>query len=292
MSASDRVARPDFMIIGAMKSATTTLHAQLAAQPGFHMSTPKEPHYFSEPSSHARGPDWYASLFEGAAPEDLRGESSTSYTKLPTYPEVVDRVAAACPDARFIYVMRHPVDRLVSHYVHAWTEHDVDAPIDVEATRYAPLVQYGLYAMQLAPWLDRFGRDRVLPVFFDRLRAHPQAELDRVCRFLGYERKPTWASLEAQNVSAERERKSRLRTMLTEGPVLTALRRTFVPKAVRTWIRSFWQMRGRPTLSAETRARLERTFDDDLGKLGSWLGTDLSCRSFAEATRDRAHDWV
>lgn len=290
MSRSDRP-RPDFLLIGAMKSATSTLHQQLAQQPGFHMSVPKEPHFLSYDEEWARGLGAYERLFAGASPGDLRGESSTSYTKLPTYPKVVERVAEVCPDARFVYVMRHPVDRLVSHYVHAWTEREVSAPIDVEARRFAPLVQYGQYAMQLEPWLERFGRERVLPVFFDRLRAHPQAELERVCRFLGYEGTPRWADLEAKNVSAERLRKSRLRELLTEGPVQTFLRRTLVPKRVRTWVRSLWQMRTRPTLSPDVRADLERTFDADLARLGAWLGVELRCANFVETTRDSALDW-
>lgn len=274
-----------------MKSATSTLHVQLARQPGFHMSDPKEPHFFAWDEEWAKGLAAYERLFAGAAPGDLRGESSTSYTKLPTHPRVVDRVAEVCPDARFVYVMRHPVDRLVSHYVHAWTEREVSGPIDVEALRFAPLVQYGQYAMQLEPWFERFGRERVLPVFFDRLRAHPQAELERVCRFLGYAGTPRWVELEAQNVSAERVRKSRLRQLLTRGPVQTFLRRTFVPKKVRTWVRSLWQMRQRPALSPDVRARLEHTFDADLARLGGWLGVEVRCANFVEVTRDRALDW-
>ncbi len=77
---------PDFIIIGAMKSATTTLHGLLASQPGVFMSTPKEPCFFSDDEVWARGVGWYASLFEAAPAGALLGESSTHYTKLPTYP--------------------------------------------------------------------------------------------------------------------------------------------------------------------------------------------------------------
>ena len=77
---------PDFLIIGAMKCATTSLHDQLAAQPGLFMSEPKEPFFFSNDEVYARGIDWYAGLFAGAAAGDLCGESSTHYTKLPSYP--------------------------------------------------------------------------------------------------------------------------------------------------------------------------------------------------------------
>src|SRR5690349_17383952 len=112
---------PDFVIIGAMKCATTTLHEQLARQPGIFMSRPKEPNFFSDDEVYARGLDWYRSLFDGAGDSALCGESSTHYTKLPSYPETVGRMARALPRPRLIYVMGHPVDRLISHFVHEVT---------------------------------------------------------------------------------------------------------------------------------------------------------------------------
>ena len=57
---------PHFLVIGAMKSATSTLHNQLAAQPGIFMSTPKEPNFFSDDTVYAQGLAWYHGLFSGA----------------------------------------------------------------------------------------------------------------------------------------------------------------------------------------------------------------------------------
>ena len=74
------MALPDFAIIGAMKCGTTTLAAQLGAQDGVFVTTPKEPEFFSEDANYARGMDWYASLYQGAAPGDLTGEGSTGLT--------------------------------------------------------------------------------------------------------------------------------------------------------------------------------------------------------------------
>ena len=101
-----------------MKCGTSTLQAQLAAQPGIFMTTPKEPNYFSDDPVYARGAAWYRGLFDGAAPGDLTGEASTHYTKLPTYPETLARMTAVVPAARLIYILRDPVERAVSHYLH------------------------------------------------------------------------------------------------------------------------------------------------------------------------------
>lgn len=64
---------PDFIIIGAMKCATSTLHDQLARQPGLFMSTPKEPNFFSDDEQWGRGLDWYGSLFEAVPGDTLCG---------------------------------------------------------------------------------------------------------------------------------------------------------------------------------------------------------------------------
>jgi hypothetical protein len=103
--------RPDFIMIGAMKSATTTLHEQLARQPYFFMSRPKEPNFFSDDVMYARRWDWYLSLFRSAPAGDLRGESSTHYTKIPDYPRTVDRMVRDLPRLKLIYLMRHLIDR-------------------------------------------------------------------------------------------------------------------------------------------------------------------------------------
>ncbi len=144
---------PDFIIIGAMKCGTSTLAAQLAAQPGVFMTTPKEPNFFSDDDVFARGPDWYASLFADAAPGDLKGEASTHYTKLPDYPDCAARLHAALPQARLIYLTRDPVERLISHYIHEWTMRSIDCDVEEAIARHPELISYGRYEDQLAPVL-------------------------------------------------------------------------------------------------------------------------------------------
>ncbi len=283
---------PDFVIIGAMKSMTSTLHRQLVAQPGIHMSVPKEPYYFSNDEVYARGPDWYASLFAACGPADICGESSTHYTKLPTYPQTVARLYDACPDVKLVYAMRHPIDRLRSQYVHEWTQRVVNEPIDIAIDTFPELVDYSRYSYQLAPYLATFGPRQVLPVFFDRLVAAPQAQLERICRFIGYGGHPAWQKdAQAENVSAERMRTSRWRDRLTFAPGVSWVRRTLVPQSVRDRIKQFWQMKKKPVLSPDRLQRLKEVFDKDLDRLGDWLGVRLSCDVFREATAARDFDW-
>jgi Sulfotransferase domain len=110
---------PNFIIIGAMKSGTTSLFHYLQAHPQAHMSPLKEVEFFVEERNWRRGFDWYRAQFAGAHPETIAiGEVSTTYTKYPEFKGVPERIAKHLPDARLIYVLRDPIERIRSHYQH------------------------------------------------------------------------------------------------------------------------------------------------------------------------------
>ncbi|OFX02507.1 MAG: sulfotransferase [Alphaproteobacteria bacterium RIFCSPHIGHO2_12_FULL_63_12] len=264
---------PDFVIIGAMKCGTSSLHAQLAAQPQFFMSEPKEPNFFSNDETFAKGEAWYRGLFKDAPSGAIKGESSTHYTKLPTYPKTVERLGRLIPDAKFIYVMRDPVERLVSHYIHEWTQGVITCGIDEAIEKHPELVAYSRYAFQLDPYVARFGRERILPVLFEEMTASPDAELKRIAAFLGAQGDVRWRDdLEAQNVSSERIRKFPGYELIVDNPVATALRRALIPRALRDKVKSNLQMRERPELSPARRAALAEIFEADLQALTPLVG--------------------
>ena len=164
MTTSKRM--PDFIIIGAMKSATSTLHNQLGAQSGVFMSTPKEPNFFSDDEVYSQGIGWYSGLFSDADVEDICGESSTHYTKLPDYPDTIQRLKAAVPQPKLIYVMRDPIDRLISHYMHQWSQGVISCDIDQAIDDYPELIDYSCYGLQIKPLLWRpLAPEAVLPLF-------------------------------------------------------------------------------------------------------------------------------
>jgi hypothetical protein len=228
---------------------------------------------------------WYRSLFAGAAPDDLCGESSTHYSKLPTYPSTIERMRAHLPtDLKIIYIMRHPIDRLISQYIHEWTQQVVDGSIDDAIESNPEMIAYSRYAMQLQPFIDAWGRDNILPLFFERFTSHQQQTLERACAFIGYAGRPQWdASLGEQNVSSERLRTSPLRDAIVNLPGLATLRRNLVPRTWRERVKRAWMMKQRPELSESNITRLRRIFDADLAQLGHWLGIDgLTCETFKQ----------
>ena len=258
------MALPDFLIIGAMKCGTSTLAAQLGAQPGVFVTTPKEPEFFSDDTTFARGRDWYEALFADAPPGAIRGEASTGYTKLPTHPQAVARIAALLPDPRLVYLIRDPLQRLVSHYIHEWTMGVMRGTLAEALETHPELVDYGRYGMQISPHVETFGTDRILLVSLEEMQAAPQAVLERVAGFVGAPDRPVWVEEHARaNASAERIRRLPLQGLLIDNPLATALRRALVPQGLRDRVKRARQMRDRPALSPEARARLTQVYAAD-----------------------------
>ena len=292
MSAPGRL--PDFAIIGAMKAGTSSLHEQLKLRDGLFLSDPKEPNFFSDDPQYARGLGWYRGLFADARPDQLCGESSTHYTKLPTHPRTVERMQTVLPDARFVYVMRHPVERLVSQYIHEWTQRTVRGSIDQAVEAEERFVAYSCYHRQLEPYLEAYGPERVLLVCFERLVAQPDAELDRICAFVGdpTPTAPRWESeLGEQNVSRERLRVSPLRDALLRQPALRALKNR-LPQGWRDAAKGLWRIRRRPALSSSVAERVEQRLDADLFELGLRVGADLSCGSWKQCASRGPLEWA
>jgi hypothetical protein len=292
MQIPDRL--PNFLIIGAMKCGTSTLHEQLARRPGLFLSNPKEPNFFGDDACHARGLGWYGSLFAKAEPQQLCGESSTHYSKRPTFPHATSRIAATLPEVRVIYLMRDPLERIVSQYIHEWTEREVSGSLDRAVQGFPHLVAYSEYAYQLEPYLESLGADRVLPVFFERMAHDPRRVLEEVCAFIGdpSAEPAVWdPSVGRENVSSERMRQSPWRDALVHSPLGRALRR-IAPQGFRESVKGAWRMRSRPAFSPQLRSELESRIDRDLARLGRWLGVELTCRGWREQVLGLEPRWV
>jgi len=276
--------KPDFVVIGAMKCATSTLHDQLAHHDGISMSDPKEPNFFSDEENWAKGLSWYESLFASMGSGDIKGESSTHYTKLPTYQACAERLHTYLPGAKLIYVMRDPIERLVSQYIHEWSMHAIPdgCSIDQAIREYPMLVDYSRYAMQLAPYIELFGRDAILPVFYERATRWHKEELTRIAEHIGYVNGVHWREDDAKNVSSQRQRRSPMLDKVLNLKAVHVARRTLMPESLRAKIRSRWTMDERPKLSNDSIAYLREQLDPEMEILGRFLGIELCCDNFKE----------
>jgi hypothetical protein len=188
---------PTVIVVGAMKCATSALHAYLDAHPDVQMSEPKELNFFNGPDHPPhddpnrwwldgqwhRGVDWYASCFDARFP--VRGESSPAYTS-PTCPEVPARMASVVPDVRLLYLVRDPLARALSQYAHHRREGD--EPRSPEEALLDPASQYvarSRYHERIEPFLHHFDRGRLRVVVQERLLSDRRAELAGVFAHLG-----------------------------------------------------------------------------------------------------------
>ncbi|EMI22391.1 sulfotransferase [Rhodopirellula maiorica SM1] len=153
------------------------------------MSGLKEPAYFAEEVNLGRGLTWYLDLFKEAGDAQVVGESSTHYTKLPTYQGVPERIQNFAPDAKFIFLMRDPLARSISQYWHHYQGRrsgEVEKREMLEAfqedQRY---LAYSNYALQLQPYLDRFGSASVKVFTLEEFRLLPQFWLKQLYEWLG-----------------------------------------------------------------------------------------------------------
>ena len=185
---------PNFIIIGAMRSGTTSLARYLGAHPQVFMAAKKEVHFFD--FHFDRSLDWYARHFARAGGKTAVGEATPGYM----YNErAIARMARLVPQARLIVVLRNPVDRAYSHY---WLNRargheplDFAAAIAVEPERLAnPKLEFGrrgvyLEGSRYLKYLLRvcryYPRSALHVVIFEDLRDEPRAVYAAVCRFLG-----------------------------------------------------------------------------------------------------------
>lgn len=183
---------PNFFVIGAMKSGTSSLHEYLGAHPQIFACKPKELHYFVEELNWKRGRLWYEDHFESAGSETAIGESSPTYSMYPRYRGVPARMFALTPEARLIYVMRHPIERIQSHYFHRLANGTENRAITEALTEDPTYIIPSRYGMQLEQYLQHFDPSQVLVVTAEQLRGERAYTLRRIFEFLAVD--PSWRS--------------------------------------------------------------------------------------------------
>lgn len=191
----------NLIIPGAAKSGTSSLHSLLGCHPDICMSQPKEPQFFSFKNLYKDGPDHHNQIFEHVNGEAVAyGESSQSYL---VHEESIRRIQASLRAPKIIILLRHPLQRLLSHYRWRYkltvetrsldtalsesgldTEYYYDRKSDIYRAN-GGYIAFSQYSQYVPKWIDAFGSDRVLLLRTDDLK-NRQQDLAKVCfRFLG-----------------------------------------------------------------------------------------------------------
>ncbi len=273
--------RPNLVIIGGMKCGTTSLHHYLGLHPQIAMSRPKELNFFIGERNWPRGIGWYEAQFAGRAAQ-VYGEASPDYSRHPTFEGVPARMASVLPNTKLIYMVRDPVQRLISHYVHDYAAGDENRPIDRALAGFAdnPYVWPSRYYSQLRLYLDHFPPANVLVAAAEDLHRRRPETLSRIFQFLGVDEtfySPSYAH--TRHHSKDKRRKTPAGETVARWPVMrplfTLLKR--LPASVEWHIERalFWPLSRlvlRPRLDAALARDLRAFLRDETEQLRHFTG--------------------
>ncbi|MFM7238811.1 MAG: sulfotransferase family protein [Cyanobium sp.] len=188
---------PNFIIIGAAKSATTTLTTILPRHPDFFISRPKEPKFFGR--RYDKGWAWYGRLFKAGRSSKLRGEGSTMYASaLNSFAHAPALMHRYLPDLKLIYVVRHPLDRIVSQWRHRKgrqpSTRDISALMSSRHLRKL-VVGCSLYHERLQSFRAYYPDEQIHCLTFEELIAEPRGTLHTLLSFLGASSAPAHLEL-------------------------------------------------------------------------------------------------
>ena len=262
---------PNFLIVGAMKAATSTLRDVLNTHPDIYLA-PRELHYFID-SGFERGLRWYEQQFEAAASAVAVGEKSPSYCYAPEAP---CRIAATLPDVRLVFLLREPGARSYSNYwqrvAFGEEKKSFDAVIEAELSGnrrsiWSMYLKRSLYLEQVDRILEQFPRGNVYLGLYEDFQREPHRMLAEICRFLGVRDDFSFDVERRSNVTSipvSRKVARITRRLLGEGAAASAISRLNIRR------RS-----GYPRMSPATRERLDRYFAPFNEQLAKRTGLDL-----------------
>jgi len=277
---------PNFIIIGAQKCATSSLYYYLSLHPEIMVSRQKELNYFNEELCWDRGIDWYRSHFTGTAA--IYGEASPHYTNYPLYKGVAEKMHRVIPQAKLIYLVRNPLERLISQYLDRVKGGQEQRLIAEALANFSDsmYIWFSQYYMQLEQYLPYYPRESFLILTAEKLKTERRATLRKVFDFLGVDNTFTSEAFEElKNVSdckLKRKKARRLIRYLANGPqessVIGRQLYRFIPAAVkRRALQS--TLKGepvaRPVLSKELRENIIDYLYEDIEKLKRFTGYDF-----------------
>lgn len=265
---------PSFLIIGAVKAATTWALEQLQANPALYLPDP-EPHYFS--SEYHRGEAYYRAYFEDRAGSGLLlGEKSADYLAHPDAPE---RVAAMLPRARLIAQLRNPVERAYSDYKMLYRRGTISGkPEEYLSSLDNPHPRFlndGLYALHLDRWLDQFPAHQLHVFLYDDVKARPREVVAAISHHIGID--PVFDVEQSKKRANDGSQRF---LPLSVRKTLAPFKTSVAPLRGTRWFEATRGLFARsidyPEMSQDLQLRVRDFYVADVERLGRMIERDLS----------------
>jgi hypothetical protein len=264
---------PNFIIVGAEKAGTTTLASTLSAHPEVFISSPKEPRFFTH-HNWDKGLAWYEELFKDATSYKAIGEASPAYTWAPDSRETPKRIYEALGEIKYIYIVRDPIERMISHYRHALICRWIPAGTSFEkAVELIPaLKNCSRYYFQIEQYLLYTKKEQWLVLSLEDLTNHHQPALDEVFDFLDVSRFEV-GQLAMKNSSENRARSSTIVELLRPIKPLLPSSLLSVKKAI---VKRLEKKIEKPKLGEDILKQLQIEFEADIIRLEEFSRKSLS----------------
>lgn len=243
--------KPNFLIIGAAKAGATSLAHALAAHPDVGFALGMQPNFFSFDEKFQLGWKKYLRLFEHCVGKDAVGDASRSYSRIRYSPQVVDRIHEHIPKAKLVYMVRHPLDRMVSAYVEHMSYPNPPSFTSVnDAVRREPMiVDSSRYGEVYRAYRARFPEDQIKVLWYEEFLNNPISVYQETCRFLGVDDsfRPDFSN---EHATPTRDADEALRTNTPAGLPLNSAwdeeTRRWVMDQIGADIREFLNSLGKP----------------------------------------------
>lgn len=265
----------NFIILGAQKCGTTTLFNTLSKHPALIHSVPKEPHFFIK-KDFRRKIGEYHKLFH-LKEDSLYFEASTSYTNYPNYDlNTHEKIYEYNPEMKFIYIIRNPVDRVISSYMHSYMRGYTDLNIEEAILNKRGLIDQTRYYTQIIPYIRTFGRDQVLILEFNDVVQNTAGTIKEICSFLKIDDSPFTA--DDFDLHSNRSVRTVKRHHKFDSPSLPL-------KVIRKFFPNFWEkivynddrkFTSKPELSSDVKKMIINLVELDIIAIGDLTGKDYS----------------
>lgn len=187
--------KPNFLIIGAAKSGTTTLHAMLKKHPDIFLAEEKDFKFFDVDDNYKKGWNWYEHYFKKHTDQKIIGEANSEYLFSKKAAERIKKDFGE--EVKLLAIIRSPVERSFSEFLHQQRygqankslEHYIkrkNQEFDQEGNDlYETIIERSLYSKHLANYFDVFSKEKIKVVILEKMKNNPKKEINEICSFLG-----------------------------------------------------------------------------------------------------------
>ena len=287
---------PNFFIVGAPKTATTSIYEYLKTVPEIYLSSLKEPSYFAEnlfpADSYSRrigDKEEYLSFFQNVRNEKIIGEASTAYLVDPDAARLIKEIS---PDSKCLISLRDPVERAFSHYrfhcqyrkiaisFHDQIKNEIEGKIKIKNPRIR--LKDGFYCGNIKRFWEIFGKNKIMITLFEDFIQNPKKIMEEILEFLEI-------NYTFDNFQFEQHNKTESKILMPKGNIsklflIKVLNRLPIKKMTPELFRKFFSSKLMTSVDSvmndKDRQLLIDYYKDDVKKLENILGRKLPWKNF------------